>query len=137
MRRLGAGPSSDQADGEDHDDIRGVARTAVRQAGWPDHTQMAWPILGVTRFSDVSHALLLEAGGVLGIHPSQANRMLQVQRDRITGEATRLYSKVEAEAEVRAPQYSDLAPMIEGELRCLRSIVHMVIRDMTRKLQAA
>lgn len=96
---------------------------------------MAWPILGVTRFSDVSHALLLEAGGVLGIHPSQANRMLQVQRDRITGEATRLCSKVEAE--VRAQQYSDLAPMIEGELRCLRSIVHMVIRDMTRKLQAA
>ncbi len=105
--------------------------------GWPDHTQMAWPILGVTRFSDVSHALLLEAGGVLGIHPSQANRMLQVQRDRITGEATRLYSEVEAEAEVRAQQCSDLAPMIEGELRCLRSIVHMVIRDMTRKLQAA
>lgn len=27
--------------------------------------------------------------------------------------------------------------MIEGELRCLRGIVHVVIRDMTQKLQAA
>lgn len=105
--------------------------------GWPDQTQMAWPIVGATRFSDVSHALLLEAGGVLGIRPSQANRMLQVQRDRIVDEATRLYSEVQADAEVRAQQRSDLAPMIEGELRCLRGIVHVVIRDMTQKLQAA
>lgn len=63
--------------------------------------------------------------------------MLQVQRDRITGEATRLLFGVEADAEAQVQQRSDLAQMIEGELRCLRGIVHVVILDMTRKLQAA
>lgn len=63
--------------------------------------------------------------------------MLQAQRDRIVGEATRLYSDVRADAEVRVRQRSDLATMIEGELRCLLGIVHVVIRDMTQKPQAA
>ncbi len=105
--------------------------------GWPAQTQMAWPILGITHFSDVSHALLLEAGGVLGIRPSQARRLLQVQRDRIVDEATRLLAEVEADVEELARQRPDLAPTLTGELRCLRGMLHVVIREMAQQLRTA
>lgn len=105
--------------------------------GWPAQTQLAWPILGITRFTDVSHTLLLEAGRALGIRPSQAQRMLGVQRDRIVDEATRLVAEVEAEAEERVRQRPDLAPTLTGELRCLRGILHGVIHEMVQKLRAA
>ena len=105
--------------------------------GWPHRTRLAWPILGVTHFADVSHALLLDAGGALGIRASQAGRLLEVQRARIMDEATRLLAQVELENGQLEQQQRQLAPALAGELRCLRGILHVIIQDMVRKLQAA
>lgn len=112
------------------------ARLFDRQ-GWPEQTQLAWPILGVTHFTDASHALMLKAGDALGIRTPQARRMLDVQRNRIMDEALRLLRQIESESEELARQRPELAPTLAGELRCLRGMVHVVIRDMTQKLRAA
>jgi len=100
--------------------------------GWPERTELPWPILGVARFADVSHALLVEAGAALGIRPSQAGRMFEVQRDRILDEAMRLLSDVEVQNSRLAQQRSELVPTLAGELRCLRGVVHVVMREMAQ-----
>lgn len=106
--------------------------------GWPHRTELAWPILGVRHFVDVSHALLLEAGQSLGIHPSQARRLLEVQRVRIVGEASRLLAEIEAEdGKLILQQQRELAGTFAAEIRCLRGILHVVIQEMAQKLRPA
>jgi len=104
--------------------------------GWPDRTELAWPILGVKHFAEVSRTLLLEAGEALGIRATQANRLLEAQRERVVGEARRLLEEVEAESQKMAQQRGELAATFAGEIRCLRGIFHVIIREMAQKLQS-
>ena len=101
--------------------------------GWPENSTLAWPILGVERFSELSFDLLVEAGQALGLKPRTAADRLAMMQASIFEVAGQLLGEVGAEnAELgrRLP----IGPQLEGEMRCLRAITHTVIREMVARL---
>ncbi len=107
---------------------------AFDKKAWPDQTQLAWPILGVLHFSDISRGLLLEAGGALNLAKGTAERVLESLRGRILAETEALYADVEAENAHLIAAQPELGITLTGEIRCLRAIQHTVIKEMTRQL---
>lgn len=107
---------------------------AFDQNRWPAQTELAWPILEARRFSEIDRALLLEAGAALNLAKGTAERLLENLRSRIVKEAEVIYSEVEA-ANARILRDSpELAATMAGELRCLRTILHVVIKEMAKKI---
>ncbi len=102
--------------------------------GWPAQTLLAWPILGVRHFSDVRRGLLLEAGAALNLAKGTAERLLEYLRSRAVAEADALYADVEAENALIAHARPALSATMAGESRCLRAILHNVLRETTRQL---
>ena len=107
---------------------------AFDKKGWPAQTQLAWPILGVRRFSDISHGLLLEAGASLNLAKGTAKRVLESLRSRATREAEALYAEIEAENAWIAHARPELSATMAGESRCLRVVLHTVLEEMTRHI---
>lgn len=107
---------------------------AFDKKAWPDQTQLAWPILGVLHFSDISRGLLLEAGAALNLAQGTAERVLESLRGRILAETEALYADVEAENARRIAAQPELGITLTGETRCLRAIQHTVIKEMARRL---
>ncbi len=107
---------------------------AFGKKGWAAQTQLAWPILGVRHFADINRGLLLEAGAALNLARGTAERLLEYLRSRITQEAEALYAGVEAENERIADARPELAATMAGESRCLRTILHTVIKEMTKQI---
>lgn len=108
---------------------------AFDKKGWPTQTQLAWPILGVRRFSDINRRLLLEAGAALNLAKGTAERLLENLRSRVAQEAAALYSEVETEnAQIIANARTDLSATMAGESRCLRTILHTIIPSMTEQI---
>lgn len=95
-----------------------------QQKNWPDRTTLAWPILKAQRFSELTFDGLTEAGHALGLQKPAAERQLRQQRDKIADIAQALCEKSLEE---------DPAPA-QAEQRCLRGIVHSVIRPMVLQL---
>lgn len=98
---------------------------AYNKADWPDATTLAWPILGVERFSGLSFDGLVAAGEALGLRKATAERMIRLQRDSIFEIAEALYRDVEAAV---------VGSNVAGELRAVRAIIHAVIRQMVTQL---
>ncbi|MCO5114783.1 MAG: HipA domain-containing protein [Burkholderiaceae bacterium] len=109
---------------------------AFDKTGWPAHTQLAWPVLGVRHFSDIRRNLLLEAGAALNLVKGTAERLLESLRSRIVAEAEVLYAEVEAENARIAQARPELAATMAGESRCLRAILHTVVHEMARQIAA-
>ena len=107
---------------------------AFNKKGWPAQTQLAWPILGLRHFSDISHGLLLEAGASLNLAKGTAERLLESLRGRATREAEALYAEVEAENARIAHARPELSATMAGESRCLRVVLHTVLEEMTRQI---
>lgn len=107
---------------------------AFDHQGWPAHTQLAWPILGVQRFLDIDRRLLLEAGAALNLAKSTAQRLLDNLRNRIIQQAELLYAEFEFENARIAQVQSALTATMAGESRCLRTIVHTIIKPMVQQL---
>jgi serine/threonine-protein kinase HipA len=107
---------------------------AFNKKGWPKHTQLAWPILGVRHFSDIRRDLLLEAGACLNLAKGTALRLLENLRSRAVSEAEALYAEVEAENAKIAHARPELSATMAGEYRCLRAILRTVLSDMTKQL---
>lgn len=107
---------------------------AFDKKAWPDQTQLAWPILGVQHFSDIKRPLLLEAGAVLNLTQGTAERLLDNLRQRIVPEAEALYADVEAENTRLIAERPELGVTLTGESRCLRTILHTVVKEMARQL---
>lgn len=105
---------------------------AFGKQGWPAHTQLAWPILGVRRFPDINRGLLLEAGAALNLAKGTAERLLENLRSRAAQEAEALYGEVETENARFARAHPELSATLAGESRCLRTIVHVVIGEMVK-----
>lgn len=106
---------------------------AFNKKGWPTQTRLAWPILGVRHFSDINRGLLLEAGATLNLAKGTAERLLDNLRSRAVQEAEVLYAEVEAENAQIAHARPDLSATMAGESRCLRTILHTVIKEMTKQ----
>lgn len=107
---------------------------AFDKNGWPDQTQLAWPILGVRHISDIDRSLLIQAGAALSIAKSTAGRLLDNLSGRIVSETESLYAKVESENVTLIHQRPELATTLAGESRCLRAIHYAVIKEMAGKL---
>lgn len=107
---------------------------AFDKNGWPDRTQLAWPILGVLYLSEVDRALLLQAGAALSLAKVTAERLLDNLCRKIMRETEALYAEFETENARLAQQQPELRATLAGESRCLRAIQHAVIREMAQKL---
>jgi serine/threonine-protein kinase HipA len=107
---------------------------AFDKKGWPEQTQLAWPILGVRHFSDISRALLLEAGASLNLAKGTAERLLENLRSRAVPTAEALYAEIEAENARIAHAHPELSATMAGESRCLRAILHVVLKAMTEQI---
>jgi serine/threonine-protein kinase HipA len=107
---------------------------AFDKKGWPAQTQLAWPILGVRHFSDISRGLLLEAGASLNLAKGTAQRLLENLRSRAVQEAEALYAEVEAENAKIASVRPELSATMASESRCLRAILHTVLKEMAKKI---
>lgn len=108
---------------------------AFARRGWPAQTQLAWPILGVRHFADINRTLLLQAGAALKLARGTADRVLEHLRSRIAQEALALYGEVETENAQIAKARAGLSATMAGESRCLRTIVHTVIKKMTSQMK--
>jgi len=107
---------------------------AFEKDRWPHQTQLAWPILGVSRYADIDRALLLEAGATMKLAKATCIRLLEDLRSRIEREAESLNAETEAENSRLVEAHPELAAAFAGELRCLRAIQHSTIADMARQL---
>lgn len=107
---------------------------AFDKKAWPKQTQLAWPILGIPHFSDISRGLMLEAGAALNLAKGTAERVLESLRGRISAESEALYAQVEAENARLIAEHPDLGVTLAGESRCLRTILHTVVKAMARQL---
>jgi serine/threonine-protein kinase HipA len=107
---------------------------AFDKKGWPIQTLLAWPILGVRHFSDINRVLLLEAGASLNLAKGTAQRLLENLRRRAVQEAEALYAEVEAENAQIASARPELSATMAGESRCIRAILHTVLKDMDQQI---
>lgn len=107
---------------------------AFDKKGWPASTRLAWPILGVRHFSDIDRKLLLEAGAALHLTRSTADRVLESLRRRALVQAESLYAEVQAENAALVLARPELSATCAGEARCLRAIVHTVVKEMSGKI---
>jgi len=107
---------------------------AFDKNGWPAQTRLAWPILGVRHFSGINHTLLLEAGASLNLAKGTAKRLLENMRSRAAQEAEALYAEVESENAQIAHARPELSATMAGESRCLRTILHTIIKEMAKQI---
>jgi serine/threonine-protein kinase HipA len=107
---------------------------AFDKNGWPAQTQLAWPILGERCFSGINRGLLIEAGAALNLAKGTAERLLENLRSRVAPEAQALYAEAETENAQFASARPELSATMAGESRCLRSILHTMIKDMVKQL---
>lgn len=107
---------------------------AFDKKGWPEQTELAWPILGVRHFSDITRVLLLEAGATLNLAKGTADRMLENLRSRVVQEAEALYGEIESENARIIDEHPELSATMAGESRCLRAVVHTIIKEMTKQI---
>ena len=108
--------------------------TAFDKREWPEQTQLAWPILGARHFSDIRRGLLLEAGAMLNLTKGTADRLLESLRSRALREAEALYAEVETENACIVQKRPELSVTMAGESRCLRVIVHTIIKEISRQI---
>ncbi len=107
---------------------------AFDKKGWPIQTLLAWPILGVRHFSDINRVLLLEAGASMNLAKGTAQRLLENLRRRAVQEAEALYAEVEAENAQIASARPELSATMAGESRCIRAILHTVLKNMAQQI---
>ena len=78
--------------------------------------------------------MLLEAGEALNLAKGTAGRLLENLRHRVIPEAEALYAEVEAENARIVQRLPELSATLAGELRCLRAILHTVIKEMVKQI---
>ncbi|WP_349569901.1 HipA domain-containing protein [Azotobacter salinestris] len=108
---------------------------AFGQERWPAATTLAWPLEGRARIAEIDRRCLMEAGEAMRIKAGTVVRLLDSLRSKIAGEAQALYAQVERENAELIAQRPELAATLAGELRCLRTILHVVIAEQVARLK--
>jgi serine/threonine-protein kinase HipA len=70
----------------------------------------------------------------MGLVTSTAERLLAHQTDRVLEQAESLLKEVEEENRALSLGRPELGSALAGEVRCLRAVIHVVIRDVAAKL---
>ena len=100
---------------------------------WPDKTKLAWPVMDAIYMSDIDKDLILRAGVSLGLSERTAAQLLGNMTKNILPQAESLYDEFSAMNTDLIKTNPELAPTLAGESRCLRAIIHTVIKDMAAK----
>jgi len=106
---------------------------AYDRNSWPLASALPWPILGATRFADLTFGLLVEAGVALGLTQKRAHDQLASMQGRILDEAKAL-TEAAGQEDAQLAREQDIGPTLAGEARCLRAITYTVIQEMVRRL---
>jgi serine/threonine-protein kinase HipA len=117
-------------------DLVSVAAYETRAFGrtrWPE-THLAWPILGAGTFAACNGALAIEAGVALGLARETAKRTVSRLAGRAHRTATALLADIVGENEALAAERPELAATLGGEVRMLRTITGVVVREMAERL---
>lgn len=77
---------------------------------------------------------MLDAGAALNLTQATARRLLENLRSRVVQEAEALYADIEAENARLVSARPELSATMAGESRCLRAIVHTVLKQMAQQL---
>lgn len=101
---------------------------------WPQDSTLAWPILGQSRFADINRTALLDAGVALGLQMATAKRVLDKMLSQIVDKAQSLYDEVSVENAQIVQGQPELGATMAGEARCLRAIIHNVIKPMAKQV---
>lgn len=110
--------------------VYGTRALAQEHASWPN-MELALSLPGASHFADVSRAVLLQAGAALGLAKATVEREMDRLVSQIGPAADSLIAQIEQENQtlpVEAKRF------FGGEMRVLRSIRHIVIEEMRRKL---
>ncbi|MBC7684803.1 MAG: HipA domain-containing protein [Bdellovibrionales bacterium] len=103
---------------------------ADSRATWPA-VEIALPVPDAPTFGAVTRAAMLEAGRRLGLKEDVASRELENMRRKIVIEAARLYQAIETE---NAELSGQAGAGVEGDMRVLRTIVHLIIAELAGRL---
>lgn len=106
---------------------------AFARKEWPAQTRLAWPIFGLRHFSGMDRDLLLQAGVALHLARATVERVLENLRTRIARAAEALHAEIETDNRQIAHARPELSAILAAESRCLRSILHTVIKEMTMR----
>ena len=71
---------------------------------------------------------------MLNLAKGTAERLLEKLRSRIAQEAEVLYAEIEIENAQIANARPNLSATMAGESRCLRTILHTVIKEMAKRI---
>ncbi len=107
---------------------------AFDKQAWPGATTLAWPLPGAENFSALNQHTFLDVADILDIKHATARRLIEAQADRIDALAIELYAETEEENRTLIRSRPELAATLAGESRCLRTIVHGVIKEMADRL---
>lgn len=100
---------------------------------WPSSSTLAWPIKTVERFADLDFEGMVEAGTAMGLSRKQATERLTLMCVGILDAAKDLLSETEDENEALS-RLMGIGITLEGESRCLRTIVYVVIKEMVDRM---
>ncbi len=109
---------------------------ADEKAHWPN-VELALTLGDATTFAAVTRQHLLAAGQTLGLSPSTTKRELERLIKTVARQAPSLLAQLESQmpGTVASSAEPDLAlRYVGGELRLLRTIVHIVIQEMVGRL---
>lgn len=138
LKNLSFSVGKDGIDLAPHYDLLSTVAGSTRahkqeHAAWPQASTVAGDIMGVKRFADITPEVLIEAAVALKLPARMAQRRVATMAATIVGEAEALYAAVEQENQ----QWASVAGVtLEGEMRMLRTIIHVVIKHMAAQLQA-
>ncbi|HUE92329.1 HipA domain-containing protein [Pseudomonas sp.] len=108
---------------------------AFDQDKWPGQAALAWPLNGVANLSAVSRALLVEVGVDMGIKPATANKHIDQLADNAYAQAKALQEEVAQQNEALIQTRPEIRATLNGEMRLLRAMVEIVIREMARQIR--
>ena len=108
---------------------------AMDKEVWPDQSELAWKIRGSARFADMTTSLLVAAGDDMGISPTSARRIVREMADNIDAKAAEVMATMQEENRLLVVARPELGATFAGEERCVRAIVHMVIRETSARLR--
>lgn len=108
---------------------------AFDKKSWPQKTELAWPILNVNHFANINRQLLIDAAAVLNISKSTAVRLIDNLCNRIESESLLLYTEIQNDNNNIIQARPEISATIAGESRCLRTILHLVIKEMVQRLR--
>ncbi len=109
---------------------------ANERATWPN-VELAMTLGNARTFGAITRTHLLEAGAALKVARPTAERELNIMLRDISSQATRLIDEIEAESQAAtsaSPDPRAAAAYLAGEAQMMRSITHVVLRDMVERM---